>query len=54
MKVTYIGDDKTPPNKTTVFGYNFDLNKPVDINDKDVLAKLVKHPCFEVENTKVK
>lgn len=52
MKVTYVGDDKTPPNKTTVFGYEFTLGEQTLVDDQKILTKLRKHPCFKVGRIK--
>ncbi len=48
MKVIYVGDDKDPPAKTKMLGYEFEINIPVNISNEKHLTKFRKHPCFKV------
>ena len=48
MKVTYIGDYDSPPKKTTVFGYTFELGETKDIKDDYVIGKLTNNKTFQV------
>ena len=48
MKFRYIGDDNSPPEITTVFGYKFKLNgDPVDVKESAFIKKLKGNTTFK-------
>ena len=48
MKFRYVGDDNSPPQVTTVFGYKFELNgNPVDVKESAFIQKLKGNKCFK-------
>lgn len=50
MKVTFIGDGHNDPSSITAYGHTFPLNKEVDVEVDEVVArKLHGNSHFEVE-----
>lgn len=48
MKVTYIGDDKSPPEVICFRGITFKINEEVEVKDRKILFKLKKLKTFRV------
>lgn len=52
MKVTYVGDDNLPPQKTKFLGYEFTLGESIEVTDEKHLTTFRKHRCFKVSRAK--
>lgn len=50
-KLTWLGEDEDDvpgPSFTICFGIKFPKGEPVDVTDKDFIARAKKNPFFEV------
>lgn len=50
-KLTWLGEDEADvagPSFTTAFAMKFHKGQPVEVNDKDIIARAKKNKFFEV------